>query len=68
MIMDLRTADLIENLVSVIMPAFNCQDTILDAINSVREQTYSYFELIIVDDGSTDDTYNQLKIFQNIPK
>ena len=44
MIMDLKTDDLIENLVSVIMPAFNCQDTILDAINSVREQTYSYFD------------------------
>tara|TARA_A100001035_G_scaffold222264_1_gene182625 strand:- start:117 stop:881 length:765 start_codon:yes stop_codon:yes gene_type:complete len=65
MIMDLKTDDLIENLVSVIMPAFNCQDTILDAINSVREQTYSYFELIIVDDGSTDDTHKQLKKFQD---
>ena len=65
--MDSRTDDLIENLVSVVMPAFNCQDTILESINSVRGQTYPYFELIIVDDGSTDNTYYLLKRFQNIP-
>lgn len=62
-----KADDLIDNLVSVIMPAFNCQDTVLDSINSVRQQTYSKFELIIVDDGSTDNTYQVLKRFQNFP-
>ncbi|MCI4589266.1 glycosyltransferase [Sphingobium sp. BYY-5] len=46
----------ITDLVSVIMPAFNRADIISAAIQSVLEQSYRHFELIIVDDGSTDDT------------
>lgn len=42
------------NLVSIIMPCFNAKKYILDAINSVLEQTYPYWELIIIDDCSTD--------------
>lgn len=41
---------------SVILPTFNCQSYINDAINSILQQTYSNFELIIVDDYSTDNT------------
>ena len=42
--------------ISVIMPAFNASDYIQESINSVIEQKYSNWELIIVDDGSTDST------------
>lgn len=43
-------------LVTVITPAFNASRTILKSINSVRAQTHREFELLVVDDGSTDET------------
>ncbi len=42
------------NKVSIIMPVYNVQDTLGLAIASVLDQTYKDFELILVDDGSTD--------------
>ena len=50
-------------LVSVIMPVYNAEKYILDAINSIRSQTYPNWELILVEDGSTDHT---LEIIQKI--
>lgn len=47
--------------VSVIMPAYNAESFIGDAINSVVNQTYSNWELIVVDDGSTDNTVEKMK-------
>lgn len=44
------------SLVTVIIPVYNGQETIKNAIESVQKQTYSNFELIVVDNGSTDDT------------
>ena len=43
-------------LVSIMMPAYNAENYIQSAIESVLAQTYSHWELIIVNDGSTDNT------------
>lgn len=42
--------------VSVLMPVYNCSDTISEAIECIIEQEYTNWELIICDDGSTDNT------------
>jgi glycosyltransferase involved in cell wall biosynthesis len=42
--------------ISVILPTYNREQTLLRAICSVLEQTFENFELIVVDDGSTDET------------
>ncbi len=49
--------------VSVIIPAYNCDRYIREAIASVFAQTYTDYELIIVDDGSTDDTAQVIKSY-----
>lgn len=43
-------------LISVVIPAYNCQDTLKRAIDSVINQSYDNIEIIVVDDGSTDAT------------
>ena len=47
--------------VSVLMPCFNAQGTVDDAVDSILKQSFGNFELIAVDDGSTDQTANQLR-------
>lgn len=44
-------------LVSILMPAYQAEGFIRDAISSCQEQRYTNWELCIVDDGSRDDTY-----------
>lgn len=50
--------------VSVIMPAYNAEKYIGESIESVIGQTYTNWELIIVDDGSTDTTADIIKQYQ----
>jgi len=42
--------------VSIIMPSYNRADYIVEAVESIQKQTYQNWELLIIDDGSTDDT------------
>ncbi len=48
---------------SVVIPSYNRSDMTVDAINSVLGQTFPDFEIIVVDDGSTDDTEQVLRSF-----
>ncbi len=50
-----------EDLVSVVLPVYNGGDILADSIESVLCQTYENFELIIINDGSKDDTLNIAK-------
>jgi len=46
-----------DRLISVIVPAYNCAATIGETLHSIRCQTHHNIEIIVVDDGSTDETY-----------
>ncbi|MBE6149305.1 MAG: glycosyltransferase [Firmicutes bacterium] len=49
---------------SIIMPVFNSESTLEISINSVINQTYSNWELIVIDDGSTDNSFQILENFK----
>ncbi len=51
-----------KNLISVIIPAYNCQNVIEKCIYSLEKQTYKNFEVIVINDGSKDNTE---KIIEN---
>ena len=53
-----------QDLISIIMPAYNASAFIKDSIESVLQQTYHNWELIVIDDGSTDDTAPIIKSYQ----
>lgn len=62
-------------LISIVMPVYNAGDFLVDSIESILDQTYDNFEFIIVDDASTDNSWqiiqtyaqkdNRIKAFQN---
>jgi glycosyltransferase involved in cell wall biosynthesis len=52
-------------LVSVIVPAYNCAGYIVQTLNSLFAQTYSSLEIVVINDGSTDNTLQILKPFSD---
>lgn len=55
-------------LVSIVLPVWNREKYIADAIQSVIDQSYSNWELLIVDDGSTDGTLSAISTFLKDPR
>jgi len=54
-----------KSLVSVILPAYNSENTILYTLQSVVDQSYCNWELIIINDGSVDNTVSVIKEFRD---
>lgn len=56
---------MVDPLVSIVIPAYNAELTIYDCLKSLLEQTYSNFEIIVIDDGSDDSTWNICNVFES---
>ncbi len=54
-----------EKLISVVIPVYNAAKCITDTVQSVRSQTLQNWELILVDDGSTDRSVEIMRAFAN---
>ena len=50
---------------TVVIPTYNCADYLERSLNSVFSQTYQDFEIIVVDNSSTDHTKDVLSSFNN---
>ncbi len=57
-----------QNLVSIIMPCHNGEKYIAEAIESVISQTYKIWELLIIDDNSSDDSVKIIKSYIEVDK
>jgi teichuronic acid biosynthesis glycosyltransferase TuaG len=55
-----------QTLISIIMAAYNCESYIEKSILSVINQTYRYWELIVIDDGSKDNTVQIIKKMKGV--
>lgn len=53
-----------EDLISVIVPVYNNEIYLRDSLDSIINQSYSNLEIILIDDGSTDRSYNILKEYE----
>ncbi|QIK69392.1 glycosyltransferase [Erysipelothrix sp. HDW6C] len=54
-----------ESLVSIVVPVYNGAESISQTIKSVLEQTYKNLELVVIDDGSTDNTASVIQSFED---
>ena len=51
--------------VSILLPVYNGEKFIVESINSIFENRYQNFEIVIIDDGSTDNTATLIKKFKD---
>jgi glycosyltransferase involved in cell wall biosynthesis len=56
----------VEPEVSIVMPVRNVQDSIDPAIRSILAQTWKAWELVVLDDGSTDETVQRLRVWADL--
>jgi glycosyltransferase involved in cell wall biosynthesis len=56
---------IVEPTVSVIIPAYNCDRYIVQAVESVLQQEDCSYEIVIIDDGSTDETEKVLQPYRD---
>ena len=52
-----------EPLISIVVPVYNVEKYLKECLDSICSQTYNNFELILVNDGSTDNSYEICKTF-----
>ena len=52
-------------LISIILPVYNAEEYIEECINSILIQTYKNFELLVINDGSTDNSINLIKSYND---
>ncbi len=52
--------------ISIIVPIFNSSQTVVRALESIRQQTYQNYEVIVIDDGSTDDSYSIVNSYKRL--
>lgn len=70
-----KKVSFLKELISIIIPVYNAQEYIAECLNSICKQIYSNFEVIVIDDASTDKTLdeinkiikkdNRIKLFKN---
>lgn len=60
--------DDMKDLVSIVIPIYNIEDVIIHSLDAVIDQTYKNIELILVDDGSTDNSINVAKDYLELKR
>lgn len=63
--MNVLSGSTIVPIVSVVLPVYNCEKYISESIDSILQQSFTDFELIVIDDGSSDGTYQKIKEFDD---
>lgn len=53
--------------ISIVIPSYNRADFVVQTVESILKQSFSNYEIIVVDDGSTDNTSEVLKPYRSLP-
>ena len=60
-LIDIRQPKFTSAKVGIIMPAFNCEKYVAESIDSILNQSFTDFILIVIDDNSSDNTFHIIK-------